>query len=243
MNREEYRKRLYREYLSRGRPAREKLTRETIEKQFPFWDSVFGRHLPPSRSSAVIDIGCGSGGFVHYLRQVGYRNVLGIDISEEQVAIASALGIPGIFSGDLRDHLAARPSAYGVVIARDVIEHFSKEEGLDLLILIKEALGPAGVCLIQTVNAESPFSLRQRWDDLTHETVYTAHSLETALQLAGFRDAASFPVPPVFRYSLRSAVRSVLWKGIEGLWRSALLIESGDRGGILTSNLITVARK
>ncbi len=243
MERAEYRKRLYEIYESRPRPVRSEIRPETVEKQFPVWESRFRRHLPPDLAVPVIDIGCGSGGFVHYLRRAGYSDVRGIDISGEQVSAARSLGIPGVTREDLREHLAANRAVYGAVAARDLIEHFTREEVIDILILVRESLRPGGVLLIQTVNLESPFSLRYRWGDLTHESGFTSYSLEAALLLAGFSRAESFSAPPVFRYSLKSAVRSVLWKGIEGLWRFALMVESGQGRGIFTANLVTVARK
>lgn len=241
MEREEYRKRLYEIYESRPRPARPEITLTAIERQFPIWESRFRRHLPRDLSVPVIDIGCGSGGFVHYLRRIGYSNVRGVDISGEQVTAAGSLGIPGVTREDAQEHLAAHPGAYGAVAARDLIEHFTREEVIDLLILARKSLVPGGVLLIQTVNLESPFSLRYRWGDLTHESGFTSYSLEAALLLAGFQGAASFPATPVFRYSLKSAVRTIFWKGIEGLWRFALMVESGQGRGIFTANLVTVA--
>ncbi len=243
MEREEYRKRLYEIYENRPRPVRQEITRESIEKMFPVWESRFRSHLPPDRSTPVIDIGCGSGGFVHYLRRIGYLDVRGIDLCASQVAAARALGIEGITREDAWEHLSPRIPVYGAVVARDLVEHFTREEVIDLFSLIETSLLPGGVLLIQTVNLESPFSLRYRWGDLTHETGFTSYSLEAALLLAGFREAASFPAPPVPSYSLKSAVRSVLWKAIEGLWRFALMVESGEGRGIFTANLVTVARK
>ncbi len=243
MEREEYRKRLYENYEIRPRPARPEITLEAIERQFPVWENRFRRHLPRDLSTPLIDVGCGSGGFVHYLRRAGYSDVRGIDISGEQVAVARSLGIEGIIRGDVRDHLADHPGTYGAVVARDLIEHFTREEVIDLLILVRQSLITGGVLLIQTVNLESPFSLRYRWGDLTHESGFTSYSLEAALLLAGFRGAATFSAPPVFGYSLKSAVRTIFWKGIEGLWRFALMVESGQGRGIFTANLVTAARK
>lgn len=239
----EYREKLYREYLSRIEAPGREVTRAEIEKQFPVWDARYRRLLPGDRSARIIDIGCGRGGFVHYLRRAGYTRVAGVDLSEEQAAAARALGIPEVVQGDFREVLGENPGVYGAVIARDVLEHFPREETLGLLNLIREALVEGGVCLIQTVNAESPFALRYRWGDLTHETAFSAAALRTALLLVGFREASAFPVPPVFRYGFASAVRSLLWKGVSAAWRLALFAESGDGRGILTGNLIMAARR
>jgi len=238
MRKEEYRKKLYRDYITPGVP-----TLMEIERLFPIWDRQYKKHLPPGLGAAIIDIGCGSGGFVYYLRQAGYNHAVGIDISHAQVEASRLLGIPGVSRSDLRVHLASHPSGYDAVIARDVIEHFSKEEALDLLVLIRAALSANGVCLIQTLNAESPFWPRSRYGDFAHELSFSASRIRTVLLLAGFRETESFPVPPVFRYSLNSALRVILWQGVELFWRTALLAESGSGRGIITGNLITVAYK
>jgi len=243
MLKEEYRERLYRNYVSRVDPGREKITRAEIERTFTIWDRHFKGHLPRDREAEIIDIGCGTGGFVYYLHRSGYGRAVGIDVSRDQVEASRNLGIPGISRDDFLAHLAARPGNYDAVIARDVLEHFSKEEVIELLLLIRKALREDGVCLIQTLNAASPFWPRYRYGDLTHEMSFTDSSVRSALLLAGFREAASFPAPPVFRHSLKSAFRVALWKLVELAWRAALLAESGSTGGIVTGNLITVARR
>jgi 2-polyprenyl-3-methyl-5-hydroxy-6-metoxy-1,4-benzoquinol methylase len=244
MLKEEYREKLYRDYITRvqGTPGIEPKLVE-IESRFPIWDAYYQEHLPRDRSAAILDIGCGSGDFIHYLRSSGYRNSSGIDISEEQISTAHRLGIPGVSRGDFRRLLESSPAGYNVVIGQDVIEHFSKEEVLDILNLIYRSLMPGGVCIIKTANAESPFWPRYRFGDFTHESSFTRTSIETVLRLTGFRTVASYPVPPISGYSWRSAIRSILWKGIESVWRICLLIENGDAGGIFTGNLITVAFK
>ena len=238
-----YREQLYHRYISRIENPEEEITLAAIENKFSIWDGHYRRLLPADRAQKIIEIGCGSGGFIHYLRSRGYLAVSGIDISEEQVAAAGKLGISGVTRGDFRDLLAESPGRYGTVVARDVLEHFRREEAIDILILIRQALAEGGVFLIQTVNAASPFSLRYRWGDLTHEMAFTADSLRSALRLAGFRRADFFDTPPVFRHSIASAVRSVIWKGVAAVWRLALLAESGDGRGILTGNLIAAAGK
>lgn len=49
--------------------------------------------LPKQRDIRLLDIGCGQGHLVQAVRQAGYRDVHGIDISSEQVALAHASGL------------------------------------------------------------------------------------------------------------------------------------------------------
>lgn len=239
MRKEEYREKLYGDYITLGSVP----TLRQIERLFPIWDAYYKDYLPRNKSASILDIGCGSGGFIHYLRSSGYRNSSGIDISGPQISAAERLGISGVSQGDFRKELESSPSGYDAVIARDVIEHFSKEEALDIFSLIYGALLPGGVCVIKTANAESPFWPRYRFGDFTHESSFTRTSIEMVLRMTGFREVASYPVPPISGYSWRSAIRSLLWKGIRSAWRICLLIENGDTGGIFTGNLITVALK
>jgi len=46
-------------------------------------------------------LACGYGRLVYSLKAHGYTNVIGVDISEEQVAIAHKLGITEVISQDL----------------------------------------------------------------------------------------------------------------------------------------------
>jgi len=239
MRKEEYREKLYRNYTAPGRTP----TRTEIEHRFPIWDAYYKDHLPRNKSAAILDIGCGSGAFLYYLRASGYRKSSGVDISGSQISAAERLGIPGVNLGDFRQLLESRPSGYDVIIARDVIEHFTKEEVIDVINLIYGALLPGGVCIIKTANAESPFWPRYRFGDFTHESSFTRNSIETILHMSGFQEVASYPLPPVFGYSWQSAIRSVLWKIIRSVWKICLLIENGDSRGIFTGNLITVALK
>ena len=239
MLKEEYRKKLYRDYITPGSAP----TLMEIERRFPIWDAYYKDYLPRNKSASILDIGCGSGGFIHYLRSSGYRNSSGIDISGAQISVAERLGISGGSQGDFRSARESSPSGYDAVFARDVIEHFSKDEVLDILSLIYGSLLPGGVCIIKTANAESPFWPRYRFGDFTHESSFTRTSIETILRLTGFQEVASCPVPPISGYSWRSAIRSLLWKGVRSVWRICLLIENGDAEGIFTGNFITVASK
>ncbi len=45
------------------------------------------------RSTPVLDIACGSGQFLYFLRKQGFTDLLGIDIDRTQVEIGWALGI------------------------------------------------------------------------------------------------------------------------------------------------------
>lgn len=213
-----------------------------IKKQFPVWRRYYGRFLLQDKSASILDIGCGDGGFVYYLKNLGYENSSGIDISPEQVEIARNLGIKDVKCADILGFLRDKKDTYDVIFARDVIEHFTKEDIIELLEVVFNSLKPCGVVIIQTPNGESPFGGRYRYGDFTHEIAFTRSSLNQVLMMAGFEKVDFYPVGPVPK-GIKSTVRFLFWKVIEWLLRFYMLVETGDSRGIFTQNIIAVAVK
>lgn len=61
------------------------LTDEQFKKASIKFEDLYGGILPGNRDSNILDIGCGAGHFLYYLKTKGYNNFLGIDISPQQV--------------------------------------------------------------------------------------------------------------------------------------------------------------
>lgn len=238
-----YRDRIYGEYVS-GHAGHlyGEVTLESLRRQYPFWEAYFGKLLPESREAAIVDLGCGEGGFVHWLREKGYGKASGIDVSPEQVARGKALGIEGVVLGKIEDFLPAHSGEYDCIVARDVLEHFRKDEILPLLDAMFGALRPGGVFIAQTVNAESPFWGRLRHADFTHEGAFTKESIAQVLRASGFAGIEVFPQRPV-AHGLKSFLRRFLWQVMELRNKTYLLAETGSADGIFTQNLIVKAQK
>lgn len=206
---------------------------------------LVSRHFPADREAAVLDIGCGYGALIYTARQLGYRNVRGVDDSPEQVEAARRLGINGVDKGDLRDALEAQADAsLDVVVAFDVIEHFTREELLPLVDQVYRVLKPNGRWILHVPNAESPFGGRMRYGDLTHELAFTRMSLSQLLLSSGFSSVRCFEDVPVV-HGAKSALRWVLWKGFRGALRLYIAAETGDASGehIFSQNMLAVATK
>ena len=61
--------------------------------------------MPEDKKAKIIDLGCGNGGFVYWLQQIGYQNAEGIDISAEQIETGQKLGIKNIKQADIKEFL------------------------------------------------------------------------------------------------------------------------------------------
>lgn len=122
---------------------------------------------------------------LRYLQASGITNLTGIDISQEQVDIASALGFNTI-QADAFSFLKENEGKFGLIMAIDIIEHFKKEELYELLSLIDKALIPGGRLIIQTKNGEGLLPGYVIYGDLTHFTILSPLSLTQILTITGF---------------------------------------------------------
>jgi 2-polyprenyl-3-methyl-5-hydroxy-6-metoxy-1,4-benzoquinol methylase len=240
----EFKDQFFKRYVSthiiprKGRP-----TLAEFRKKAALYDKQLGRFLPKDKISKVIDIGCGSGALVWWLQQKGFQNVTGIDASEEQISTGKDLGVPNLITSCAFSFLRESARVLDLVVARDVLEHFHKNEALEFCQLTAKVLRPGGRFLVQVPNAESPFFGRIRYGDLTHDAAYCASSLNQLLRMAGFLDVRCYPARPAgMGYKL--FIRSILWRLIEAAMKLCLYIEIGSdaTNSIVTQNLIAIGQ-
>lgn len=241
----ELRSRIYRRYVHARNSSLAPATAEGFAPRASSLRRIIEKHFPADRAISVLDLGCGHGAMIYFLRRAGYSNVLGVDVSPEQVAEAARLGIDGIHQGELLDVLRdLPPHSQDVVIAFDVIEHFGKDELLTFVDEVVRVLKPGGRWLIHAPNGESPFAGAIRYGDMTHEQAFTRISLPQLLLSSGFTRVEcheSGPVPA----GIKSLIRWIIWRAICLLLRVWTAAETGDLGqnAIFTRNLLAVAYK
>jgi 2-polyprenyl-3-methyl-5-hydroxy-6-metoxy-1,4-benzoquinol methylase len=238
----DYRDRLYAQYAS-GHTSHlyGEASLAAIARQFPAWQAYFGRWLPAAKDARMLDLGCGDGSFVHWLHEQGYGRAEGIDVSKEQLALGKKMNIEGLAEARIEKFLPEHAAAYDLISARDVLEHFKKEELLPLLDQIHAVLKPGGVFVAQTANAENILWGRLRHGDFTHENAFTESSIRQVLLAAGFTSIEVAPQRPVI-HGFASAARAGIWRLIELLLSIDLLAETGSAHGIFTQNLLICAR-
>ncbi len=238
-----YRDKFYSKYISSHTAhLYSEPTLTEIKRQFPILQRYFWKFLPKDKDVKIIDLGCGYGGLVYWLQEFGYSNIEGIDVSIEQVEAAKKLGIKNINQADFRDFLKNKKDFYDIIFMRDILEHFTKNEILDVLEIVYKSLRNNGVIIIQVPNAKNLFSGRLRYGDFTHEVSFTEHSIKQVLSVSGFKSVSIKGTYPIV-HGVKSLIRFILWKIIELFIRCYFLIESGTGKGIFSQNLIAAARK
>ncbi|MBI5823164.1 MAG: class I SAM-dependent methyltransferase [Chloroflexi bacterium] len=137
------------------------------------------------RNAPVLELGCGQGFMLRYLQSAGFTNLTGVDISEEQIAIAKERGFNAIHANAF-DFLSSNEGQFEIIFAIDLIEHFKKEELFELLQLTHQALKPGGLFVLQTPNGEGLMPGYVIYGDLTHFTILSPLSLKHILTVTNF---------------------------------------------------------
>jgi SAM-dependent methyltransferase len=188
------------------------------------------------RDAPILELGCGSGELLAYLGQRGFSCAQGIDISAEQVDLAHSRGVRAELA-DALEYLAVHPEDFDAILAVDVLEHFSRDELLNLARLVASALRPGGRLIVQTANGAGLFPRQVIYGDLTHVTILTPESLGQLLHAVGLQDLTFYETGPI-PIRLRGKLDVALWAAIKRAANVVRSIETGKRQAIWTENFI-----
>ncbi|MCA0238526.1 MAG: class I SAM-dependent methyltransferase [Bacteroidetes bacterium] len=235
-----WKNKLYEAYVSTGMSKKNENNTIDIFDQYRFTAKRIKKYLGDDKTIKIIDLGCGSGGLLYQIKQFGYENLTGIDYSSEQVELANMMGLTFIYQGDIIDYLAkSKDSCIDVIILMDVIEHFTREELINLLSLLRMKIRPTGRIIIHVPNAEGIFGSRIRFGDITHEIAFTRQSLAQIFKSTGFSSIYCFEDKPTI-HSIASFFRRIVWDTFTVFFRILFAAETGSFSAILSQNMLAV---
>jgi SAM-dependent methyltransferase len=240
-----YAERMYARY-SQMRPhcAPPASAEDLLASRAPVFHRFFAPFLPTHKDASILDLGCGYGEFLYFLQAQGYVETMGIDLNAEQLEIARALGVRNVHCGQGADFLRRSVRQFDFISAIDILEHVPKDRILQFLNLIHEALRRGGRFLCQVPNVAA-FYTPLFYMDFSHETPFTATSLNQILKLADFANVRVFAMGPV-AHGVKSAIRFVLWKAIAAGLRFIQTVEGGPRdslSSIYSATILGVAER
>lgn len=170
---------------ARGVTSIDDIRRIATERGY-FYNRVVLPWLPSDRSSKLVEIACGHGSFLCWLRDRGYKETIGIDSSKEQIALAAQTGT-SVELDDAIAWVAKQPdSSLDAIIAIDFAEHISKDDFMDFLQHCHRTLKPGGKIIMRLPNGDSPFVGMNLFNDITHVWTYTPNCLESLGRMIGF---------------------------------------------------------
>jgi SAM-dependent methyltransferase len=191
--------------------------------------SWLGALLPSDKEARIVDVGCGYGYALLAMKKLGYHNISGLELSEQQADQTRRNGLLVEVTDDTTLTLLANPQSYDCILLLDVLEHVPVEAQIDFLRACASALKPGGRLILTVPNASAILSPRWRYNDYTHHSSFTEHSLHFVLLNAGFesvvvekdRSPKCFPLR-FWRRSWISLFRKWL---VRFCWRQVFLCE------------------
>ena len=168
---------------------------EIRRKHLRNFDAQFWTPSKCTAAMSVLELGCGTGLFLSYLRARGVENFLGVEQDQKVLDFIPPEIAQRIIISDIWKFLDSPPAAqrYDRIALFDVLEHFSPYEGVDLLLKLKALLTETGRIVVRIPNMSSPWGLQYQFHDLTHKALYTPGSLRQLALAAGMDCIACLP--------------------------------------------------
>lgn len=204
------------------------------------------RDLLGGTQRKILDVACGAGHFLYFLKKEGYREVQAVDLCEECVEHCIDGGFidaDRITRGDALGFLREKTDLYDAVVMNDLIEHLEKDRVVATLAAAHERLSPGGCLIIKVVNAANPITgSSSRYGDFTHTLGFTQESLAQVLRMAGFDQIEVRPQDIWVFNPLINVVGRTLQGSLNLLFRGLFLLYGRKTTTIFTKDIIAVAR-
>jgi len=238
----DWKSKFYASYVSSGHAADAVGSAEDfLRPRKTFLVDTISTHVPPDRSSRIVDLACGPGALLYFLERAGYQNIVGVDVSEEQIAIARKLGVTSAVCATFEEFLSAQsPASADVVFAIDILEHFTRPQILDVLASIRRILKPGGRCIAHVPNSDGIFGMAVRYADFTHEIAFNPISARQVFRIVEFREVRCFEDKPRV-HGFTSLVRRLIWDVGTLPSRILMVAETGVTEAILSQNMMIEA--
>lgn len=208
-------------------------------------EPTYGKILPKDLGAHILDIGCGMGQFLCYLKKKGYHNLMGVDISPEQVECCKKNVIEEVeLIDDIVSFLRERSGRWDCIAMLDVIEHLPRGQVIPALAAIHGALKEGGTLLLSTGNLASATGPFLRYIDFTHESGFTENSLRQVLRAVGFSKIDVMATSPAI-CSWRSWFLILAQKVWQACWRLVYRLERSwdSPPEVLSNTMIACAQK
>jgi len=211
------------------------------------YDKIFSEHLPKDKAARMVDIGCGDGHFLYYLKSKGFQTIEGVDASEDRLALCRQYVTPNVHCANVVSWLENHGEQFDVVFCHHVIEHFPGDSVYGFVERLAKAVKPGGQLILTTPNACTPWAGYNLYHDLTHCRLFTSDSLTQMLALYGI-SVQLYPDASV-PFDVPSTLRWLVWKVREAYLKLIYRIDVGGTRGnqttplIVSPNLLAVGRK
>lgn len=179
-----------------------------FEKKVPFYQYLFKRYLGNNKNIRIIDIPCGHGNILYFLKSSGYTHYEGYDIDEGRVMAAKSLGLNASVEDGLK--IVKHASDVDVIFSLDFMEHLEREMAFDFAADCLAALKQGGVFIMRMPVTDSIRGAQDLFNDITHKWSANSEVIRRVLLQYGFKTVDVIDERPV-PYKFVNKVRRVIF--------------------------------
>ena len=217
-----------------------------MEFDFSGLENNYAAYLPADKDACILEVGCGFGRVLSYLKSKGYRNLTAFDRNAQAVDSVRQHLLPDVYlEHDSARFLESRKGLYDLIVAKDVIYYFPKPTVAREMKALLGALKPGGVLILEVFNGAALTGAYIQQKDFYIEWVPTEYSVRTILEEAGFEVGTIEAFVPSAK-----GLKQRIFNLASALWRAALraayFLERGldpQNPKILTTKLIATAKR
>lgn len=222
-------------------------TAKTFSRKLDYIRYNFKKYFRFQNTSdvSILEIGPGLGESVSYFNRMGYHHIDIIDNDDSILAyIQNTFKINTTFKATDLGNIDTALGTYDVIICTQVLEHIPLDQYKPFLSTLFAHLKKDGHMIITVPNMANPFTLFERYGDITHTNGFTDNSLKELIAMCDIHAATvtvnGFHIPP---YSILQIVRI----GFQKLLHFMILMMSIANGGgyskLLTPNITLAVKK
>ena len=156
---------------------------ESDDTPGPHYQAKYANLFKPG--DTVLDVGCGRGRFLEFLREIGVHGV-GVDSFGPAVEACRQRGLD-VHLGDIFEFLETTDRLFDGVVCSHIIEHCQPPQAMRVFAHAFDRLRPDGRLIVITPNFRNIDVLSESfWLDTTHVRPYPMDLLQKLLEHAGF---------------------------------------------------------
>lgn len=142
--------------------------------------------LPRIPGAKVLDIGCGAGEFLNFLKANDVP-AMGLDMDAHEVERANERGLDAVHA-EATQYLATCNQQFSAICLFQVIEHVPPALVRSLIESCVKALAPGGALLIETINMRNPNAVNGFYTDPTHQVPLSDNYMSFVFQWSGLEN-------------------------------------------------------
>lgn len=157
--------------------------------RIPAWYQILIKYKPDVEN--LLEIGCAHGGFLHYCRERGVKNVVGVEVDENTCAFAREhFNLPYVISGLFPD-VSLPFQKFDAITGFDVVEHFLNP--INALSEISNLLKNDGVCVFQIPCYRGEGKNWTQFKPDEHVFLYNAENIQLLFEQVGIETIGILP--------------------------------------------------